>query len=156
MVLYEQQVGDSLLRQHCTLATAESCTGGLIAHRLTNIPGSSAYFIGSVIAYDNRIKQQVLQVSEDLLIQYGAVSEPVAIQMAIAARTLFETDFALSVTGIAGPGGATPDKPVGLTYIALAGRDGLIRSERFVWTSDREGNKQASADAAFRMILESL
>ncbi|MCU0499374.1 MAG: CinA family protein [Anaerolineae bacterium] len=156
MTLYEQQIGDALLKRGWTLATAESCTGGLIAHRLTNIPGSSAYYIGSIIAYDNRIKQQFLTISEDLLIRYGAVSEPVAVQMAIAACDLFKTDLALSVTGIAGPGGSTPDKPVGLTYIALAGRTGLIGSQRFIWTFDREGNKQASAEAALQLLLENL
>jgi PncC family amidohydrolase len=103
-----------LLRARCqTLATAESCTGGLIASRITDIPGSSDYFLGGVVAYDNRIKISLLGVPPGLLAQYGAVSRETVREMAAGARTALGADIAISVSGIAGPGGGTPEKPVG-------------------------------------------
>jgi PncC family amidohydrolase len=147
----EVTVGRLLLQHHLTLATAESCTGGLIGHRLTNVPGSSEYFLGGIIAYANAIKERVLGVSQQTLETYGAVSAETAIEMARGARRLLHTDVAISVTGIAGPGGGTADKPIGLTYIALAAAHDE-RVERFVWDQDREGNKWESSEAALRMI----
>ena len=152
-MLLEEQVGEALQSRGLTVATAESCTGGLIASRLTDISGSSAYLLGGVVAYSNAIKMKLLNVAEKTLIDHGAVSEPTARQMAIGARTLIGTDYALSVTGIAGPGGGTAEKPVGLTYIGLAGPDGIVIVERRVWPHDRLGNKQASADAALELLL---
>ena len=152
-MLLEEQVGAALTSRGLTVATAESCTGGLIASRLTDISGSSAYLLGGVVAYSNAIKMKLLNVDEQTLIDHGAVSEPTARQMAIGARTLIGTDYALSVTGIAGPGGGTAEKPVGLTYIGLAGPDGIVIVERRVWPHDRLGNKQASADAALELLL---
>lgn len=154
--LLEAQVGQALARAAFTVSTAESCTGGLIAHRLTNIAGSSAYVLGGVVAYHNDAKLRLLDVPPDVLMAHGAVSEPVAAQMALGARALFATTYALSVTGIAGPGGGSAEKPVGLTFIGLAGPDGLLVVERHVWPYDREGNKQASADAALRLLLAHL
>jgi PncC family amidohydrolase len=151
----EALVGERLHARGLTIATAESCTGGLIAKRLTDRPGSSAYMIGGVVTYANRAKQQVLGVAERTLIDHGVVSEPVARQMADGARALFEVDLALSATGIAGPGGGSDKNPVGLTFIGLSTPDGTwVR--RFVWDGDRDHNRQASADAALRLVLEYL
>lgn len=152
----EAQVGAFLKAKGWTICTAESCTGGLVLHRLTNIAGSSAYVLGGIVAYSNQIKQEVLHVQEETLIQHGAVSEETAAEMAGNARALFGADVAVSVTGIAGPGGATAEKPVGLTYIGLATPQGVRRVKRFVWDGDREANKQSSAAAALRMILDEL
>ncbi len=151
-MLLEEQVGLALKTRGATVCTAESCTGGLIAHRLTNITGSSAYVLGGVVAYDNRIKIEVLHVRESILIAHGAVSEQTAREMAVNARALFGADYALSVTGIAGPGGGTAEKPVGLTYIGIATPD-AVTVERHVWSNDRVGNKTASADAALALLL---
>ena len=147
----EKLVGDLLRSQGLTLSVAESCTGGLLSHRLTNVPGSSDYFIGGVVAYSYDAKEQVLAVRHDTLYDHGAVSEQTALEMARGARRLFHTDVALSITGIAGPGGGLPDKPVGLTYIALSARD-REGCQRFVWDSDREANKAQSAHAALEML----
>jgi PncC family amidohydrolase len=148
----EVVIGALLITQHLTLATAESCTGGLIGHRLTEVPGSSEYFRGGIIAYSNEIKERVLGVSHATLETHGAVSAETAIEMARGARRVLQTDIAVSVTGIAGPGGGTADKPIGLTYIAVVA-DGYERIERFVWESDRSGNKRASSEAALRMVI---
>ena len=150
-----EQVGARLIAQGLTIASAESCTGGLIGHLLTNISGSSAYVLGGVIAYSNEVKQQLLKVSEATLIQYGAVSEATAREMAEGLRDLLGVDLALSVTGIAGPGGGTDEKPVGLTYIGLATPEGTT-VKHFVWPHDRVANKQASAEAALQMALDYL
>lgn len=152
----EVSAGQALLAGGFTISTAESCTGGLIAHRLTNVAGSSAYVMGGAVVYANHIKHAILGVHEATLIAHGAVSEQVATEMAVNARGLFGTTFALSVTGIAGPGGGSPEKPVGLTYIGLAGPEGLVSVERHIWDRDREGNKEASADAALKLLLKHL
>lgn len=149
-------VGTLLRDQNKTIGTAESCTGGLVAHLLTNISGSSAYVLGGVVAYANQIKQAVLGVQEKTLIAYGAVSEQVAGEMALGAIRLLGVDVAVSITGIAGPSGGTPEKPVGLTYIGLADRNGIYRVQQHIWSSDREGNKFASATAALELIIEYL
>ncbi len=151
----ESEVGRLLTERGWTVSTAESCTGGLISHLLTNVSGSSNYVAGGVVAYSNQIKERVLGVSHETLVEHGAVSEPTARQMARGARRLFHTDVALSATGIAGPTGGTPDKPVGLVYIALSARD-AERCERHVWQGDRLTNKEQSARAALRMLLEYL
>jgi nicotinamide-nucleotide amidase len=149
--LLEVLVGELLKARNLTISAAESCTGGLIMHRLTNVAGSSAYVMGGVVSYSNDAKMKFLGVQTETLNQYGAVSEQVAVQMAQGARRAFGTDIALSVTGIAGPGGGTEDKPVGLTYIAL---DMAERTEtrRFVWSGDREQNKAHSAEAALQLL----
>lgn len=150
------QVAEQLTIKEMTVCTAESCTGGLIAHLLTNIAGSSAYMQGGIVAYSNLIKTTVLGVQHGNLMEYGAVSEQIAIEMASSARAMFSADYALSVTGIAGPGGGTPEKPVGLTYIGLAKPDGSVMVERHVWDGDRLANKQASAEAALKLLLSAL
>jgi PncC family amidohydrolase len=151
----EEKAGHQLRVNGLTLATAESSTGGLIAKRLTDIPGSSAYMIGGIVAYADQIKQQLLGVRKDTLIAYGAVSEAVAAQMARGARMVCSADLAVSVTGIAGPGGATATKPVGLAYVGLSARDGTwVR--RFVWSGDRDANRQTAVDAALQIVLDYL
>jgi PncC family amidohydrolase len=151
----ETRVGSLLRRDAATIATAESCTGGLIGHLLTNVPGSSGYYLGGVIAYSNEIKRDVLGVQAETLASVGAVSQGTAIQMARGIRCLLDTDYALSVTGIAGPTGDTPGKPVGLTYIALVG-PGVERCERHVWGGGRLDNKASSARRALQMLIEHL
>lgn len=153
----EIQVGELLTRHHFTISTAESCTGGLIAHRLTNISGSSAYVIGGAVTYSNEAKMKLLGVQESTLIAHGAVSEPTAAEMALGARQLFGTTISLSVTGIAGPGGGTATKPVGLTFIGMAA-EGLAapRVIKHVWNGDRVQNKEQSAEAALSLLLDYL
>lgn len=148
----EVQVGAVLKARELTVCAAESCTGGLLLSRLTDISGSSAYVLGGVVSYSNEAKMKLLGVPEATLIAHGAVSPQTAEAMAMGARQLFEADYALSVTGIAGPGGGTPEKPVGLVYIGLAGSQG-VKVERHVWQSDRIGNKVHSVDQALRMLL---
>jgi PncC family amidohydrolase len=152
----EAQVGAALLAKGWKVCTAESCTGGLISHRLTNVAGSSAYMLGGVVAYANAVKQAVLKVRQGTLIAYGAVSEQTAAEMATGARRLLSADVAVSVTGIAGPGGSTPEKPVGLTYIGLAGPDDRVIVQRHIWDGDREAIKAASAEAALQLLLDTL
>jgi PncC family amidohydrolase len=136
-----------------TLATAESCTGGLIAHALTEIAGSSGYFRGGFVTYDNEVKRDQLGVPDALLVAHGAVSAQVARAMAEGARDRLGTDLGVAVTGIAGPDGGTTEKPVGLTYIAVADADG-VDVRRYHWTADRSGNKRESAYAALALVLE--
>ena len=150
------QVGGLLARGGLTICAAESCTGGLILSALTDVAGSSAYVEGGMVAYSNEAKMGRLGVREATLIRYGAVSEATAAEMASGARALFASDYALSVTGIAGPGGGTDEKPVGLTYIGLAGPQDLLRVERHIWDCDRIGNKAASVEAALRLLLSAL
>ncbi len=151
-VSLEAVVGRALAERGLTLAVAESCTGGLITHRLTNVPGSSAYFVGSVVAYSYEAKERLLGVGHDVLVREGAVSEAVALAMARGVRALFGARLGLAVTGIAGPGGGTPTKPVGLVYLVLdAGQDQLVR--RYVWTGDRLANKEQSSQAALELLL---
>lgn len=147
----ESLVGEGLRQRHLTLATAESCTAGLVAHRITNVPGSSEYYLGGVVAYADKTKMNLLGVSQDTLDQHGAVSEETARQMAMGARRTLVADIGLSVTGIAGPGGGTDEKPVGLTFIAVSGPMGT-RVERHIWEGDRAANKAQSATAALKLL----
>jgi PncC family amidohydrolase len=138
-----------------TLATAESCSGGLIAHRLTNVAGSSAYFLGGVVSYSNDAKVALLGVSEASLAAHGAVSEEVAREMVEGARARFGADYATACTGIAGPSGGTPEKPVGLVYIGVAGPKGT-RVERCRFDGDRTRIKEQTADRALGLVLEAM
>lgn len=147
-----KRAGELLKQMGLTLSLAESCTGGLIAHRITNIPGSSNYFLGGVVAYSNEAKEKIAGVPHEILLRYGAVSEESARAMAEGARRLLASDLALAVTGIAGPTGGTPEKPVGLVYIALAAEEEM-RCERHIWSGDRLQNKAQSAEAALEMLI---
>lgn len=151
----EQTIVALCLQSRRTLATAESCTGGLIAHRITNVPGASAVFPGGVVAYANAIKTSLLDVPEATVAAGGAVAEAVAVAMAQGARTRFGADYTVAVTGIAGPGGGTPEKPVGTVYLAAAGPDRyLARHVRFI--GDRDAIKAQTAEAALKLLLEVL
>ncbi|HEX3721783.1 MAG TPA: nicotinamide-nucleotide amidohydrolase family protein, partial [Nitrolancea sp.] len=117
---YEEQLFELLTRDRLSIATAESCTGGLVSHRITTVPGSSAYFLGGIVAYSNDVKMSLLGVPQDVLERVGAVSADCALAMAHGARQRIGADIGVATTGIAGPGGATPTKPVGLVFIACS------------------------------------
>jgi len=140
------------LERGLSVATAESCTGGLVAHLLTGVPGSSGYFRGGVVSYADDVKRLLLDVGEEVLAAHGAVSAQVARAMAIGVRGRLAVDVAVSVTGVAGPGGGSVAKPVGLTYVAVVDTAG-VDVRRFTWSGDRAANKEASARAAIELLL---
>ena len=137
------------------VATAESCTGGLVAHLITEVPGSSAYFVGGIVTYANEVKIGLVDVPADVLEAHGAVSAQVACAMAEGARRRLGADLAVAITGVAGPDGGTDAKPVGLTYVAVADGSGQ-EVRRHQWSADRSANKRASAEAALRLLLARL
>ena len=148
-------LGQLLRARELKLATAESCTGGLSADKITDVPGSSDYFLGGFVSYAYEAKVASLGVSWDTLKAHGAVSRETVLEMARGARTALDADLAISVSGIAGPGGGLPDKPVGATWIGLVTPDGE-RAEVFYWKGNRRENKEQSAQAAMRMVIEFL
>jgi PncC family amidohydrolase len=178
-----QQVGERLRRQGHSLAVAESCTGGLLGGALTDVSGSSAYFLGGVISYADRVKVEELQVPQATLRQYGAVSEQTAAAMATGVRKLLQADIGVSITGVAGPD-AEGDKPVGLTFIGIAaptlpstnisharlalkrrsrgptgpasGEGESVLTHRFQWTGDRWDNRRRSVIAALELLVQTL
>lgn len=146
----------ALLRERgLTLALAESCTGGLIASLITDVPGSSDYFLASLVTYSNDSKVSLLGVNDVTLTEHGAVSDKTAREMAAGVRRVVGADVGVAVTGIAGPGGATPTKPVGLVYFALDLR-GVVTVERKVLPGDRAEIKKRAADHALKMLIERL
>jgi nicotinamide-nucleotide amidase len=147
----ESVVGRMLTERGLSVATAESCTGGLIAERFTDVPGSSAYFMGGVVSYSNEAKVSMLGVSQTLLDREGAVSEGVARAMAEGARARFGSDFGIATTGISGPDGGTPDKPVGLVWIALAFAGGT-HADSFVFQVDRSRHRRLTAQVALDWV----
>ncbi len=138
-----------------TIGTVESATGGRIADRITSVPGSSDYFKGSVVAYSNEVKVGLVGVEEETIESYGAVSEQTAVEMAQGGRKLLDVDICVSDTGIAGPSGGTPHKPVGLFYLGLAAGDESF-SQKHVFSGNREENKRDAAEAALAMLREYL
>ena len=138
-----------------TIGTVESATGGRIADRITNVPGSSDYFKGSIVAYSNEVKIALLGVKKATMENYGAVSEQTARAMAQGGRKLLDVDICVSDTGIAGPSGATPEKPLGLFYLGLAARDASL-SQKHAFTGNREGNKRDAAEATLSMLKQYL
>jgi len=163
-----EEVGRLLSRHGLKLAVAESCTGGLLAHTITNVPGSSAYFVAGLVTYSNEAKHALLGVKKATLADHGAVSVETAKEMAAGARKKTGADVSLATTGIAGPGGGstegsdsaepsngrgrrTAEKPVGLVYIAISSREGTL-VEKNVWAGSREGNKTSSVDAALTLL----
>jgi PncC family amidohydrolase len=151
----ELQTGRLLRERGLKLSLAESCTGGLVGDRITNLPGSSEYFWGSLVTYAYEAKVALLHVSWDTLNKYGAVSRETVLEMARGARAALGTDIAVSVSGIAGPGGGTEEKPVGTTWIALAAADGEW-TRLFQFQGDRVENKASAADAALQLLLDYL
>lgn len=152
----EEVVGKLLLEKKKTLALAESCTGGLIAHKLTNIPGSSAYVERGVVAYSNAAKMSLLDVSPNIIEQHGAVSSETAVAMAEGVRWLAQTSYGVAVTGIAGPGGGSPVKPVGLVYLAVASDTTGTHWRKCLFTGDRLDIKTKTAQTALNMLREAL
>lgn len=138
------------------LATAESCTGGLLAKTITDLPGSSEHYVGGVVAYANDVKVRELGVDPAVLDSLGAVSRPVAQQMARGVLDRFSADVALAVTGIAGPGGGTPAKPAGTVWVAAALADGTVRAKRFRFAGDREAVRERSVAEVLRIALEAV
>jgi len=153
--LPEITFGNLLRARGWRLAVAESCTGGLIGHRITNIPGSSTYYMGSITAYAYEAKVRLLGVRWETLEAHGAVSEPVVIEMARGVRRALAADVGLSVSGIAGPGGGTPEKPVGWTCIGLSVPD-YERAWTFTWHGNRIQNKEQTAEKALQLLVEFL
>jgi nicotinamide-nucleotide amidase len=151
----EMMVGKILKEKNKTISTAESCTGGYISHLITKVPGSSRYYIGSVISYAYEVKESELNVPHETILKHGAVSQPVVEQMAKAIRERYKTDYSISASGIAGPDGGTPDKPVGTVWIAVATPEKII-SKKFLFGNHRERNIQKTADAALKMLKEEL
>lgn len=141
-----ERLGRALVKRGWQMAAAESCTGGLVGHSVTQVPRSSDHFLGGIVSYSDAVKQDLLDVQADLLSRVGAVSAEVAEAMTSGVFERFPVaDLAIAVTGIAGPDGGSADKPVGLTYVAAAVRDGPATVERHTWPHDRDGNKRASA-----------
>jgi nicotinamide-nucleotide amidase len=151
----EAIIGKILRAKKQTLGTAESCTGGYIAHLITSIPGSSDYFKGSVIAYDNDVKEQILGVMPETILKFGAVSSEVVTEMAIGAQTCLSMDYVIAVSGIAGPGGGTNEKPVGTTWIAIATPDEVF-SKQFLFGDNRDRNIRRAALQALNMLRKNL
>jgi nicotinamide-nucleotide amidase len=151
----ENYIANLLKERKLTICTAESCTGGKIAQMLTSIPGSSQYYKGSVIAYDNGIKTSFLNVPEEMMADYGAVSEQVAAKMAIEVRKKFNTDYSVATSGIAGPEGGSEFKPVGTVYIAVSSDNGVI-TERYVFSKDRISNINRFSIASLNLLRKQI
>ena len=151
--LLEINIGRLLKKKKKTLALAESCTGGLVSHWLTNVSGASAYFLGSVISYSNNAKESLLGVPKENIKKYGAVSRETALRMAKGAKTVFGADIAAAVSGIAGPGGGTKEKPVGIAFIAVVSGE-RVKTRKIICKGSRKSIKTQFADAVLMMILE--
>jgi PncC family amidohydrolase len=151
----EVLAGELLRRRGLTAAVAESCTGGLLGSRLTDVSGSSDYFLGGVLAYHDNVKRNLLNVPAEVIQEHGAVSAECAMAMARGVLDLVGADVGVSVNGIAGAIGGTPTKPVGTTYVAISARD-FERVEHFVWQGDRATNKHQSVEAALGLMVEYL
>lgn len=147
-----RRLGRALVKRGWQMASAESCTGGLVGHAITQVPRSSDHYLGGIVSYSDAVKQDLLDVPERLLATVGAVSAEVAEAMTTGALARFPVArVVVAVTGIAGPDGGSAEKPVGLTYVAAALRDGAAVVERHIWPFDRDGNKRASALAAIEL-----
>lgn len=151
----EERIADLLVKRHLKVATAESCTGGLIGHTITNVPGSSEYYEGGIISYSNEMKMNFLGVSKQTLMDHGAVSRQTAAEMAEGIRRAAGVDIGIATTGIAGPGGGTVEKPVGLVYIAIS-TEGRTEVERHIFEGSRHENKEQACRAALSLLLNHL
>jgi PncC family amidohydrolase len=153
LVALAARLGERCLARGVRLATVESCTGGLVGHLITETPGSSAYFLGGVVTYSDELKRELVGVPGEVLAAHGAVSAQTAVAMATGGRTRTGAHMAGAVTGIAGPDGGSAQKPVGLTYVAVADATGSA-VRRHLWSGDRSDNKRASAEALLELLLE--
>lgn len=157
--MIEEDIGEEAHKKGINMAVAESCTGGLLSHRITNVAGSSAYYKGSVIAYSNEAKERILGVSKRVLEEEGAISEECAVEMAKGVKKIFQAHIGISTTGIAGPDRieSLPDKnkPVGLVYMALATKEDIYKEE-YIFHENREGNKKEATAAALEMLKKYL
>jgi len=151
----ELELGKLLTDHDLNISFAESCTGGLVGHRLTNIPGSSEYYLGSVTAYANEAKYRLLEVSQNTLETFGAVSKETVVEMAVGIRAVLEADIGISISGIAGPGGGTKEKPVGLVWIGLSAVD-LELSRNYHFVGSRAEVKTQAADQAIDVAIKYL
>jgi len=151
----ETLIGEILTQRGLTLAAAESCTGGLVSHRITNISGSSIYFVGGVVAYANATKMSQLGVRKETLEKFGAVSKETVLEMAFGVRHALKADIGIAVSGIAGPGGGTAEKPVGFTWIGLSA-SGIDQARQYTWPGDRQTVKEQSAQAVLQMLFDFL
>ena len=147
------RIDDLLLEKNLTISVCESCTGGMLGATITNIPGSSRYFLGGIIAYSDKVKKNVVGVSGGILERHGAVSAQTAGEMAHAIKQRMKSDIGVAVTGVAGPGGGTTEKPVGLVYIAVAFRDKMI-VRRFLFSGGRQTVRRLSVKNALAMVRE--
>jgi nicotinamide-nucleotide amidase len=155
LVELARRIQSVMIERGLTLTTAESCTGGLVGNVLTEVSGSSGYYVGGLISYSNGLKERELGVDAATLERHGAVSAQTCVAMAEGSRSRYGASFAVAITGIAGPDGGTDQKPVGLTYVGVADSAGHdVR--RFVWNGDRHSNKVQSAQAALELLLERL
>ena len=155
LITISEQLGQVLITQKLTIATAESCTGGLLGHLLTSVSGSSTYYLGGVIAYSNAVKESMLGVRHETLVAYGAVSEQTAKEMAAGTRERIGTDIGISTTGIAGPTGGTPEKPVGLVYIGISTAEKTVAFECH-FKGSREEIKEETARTLLKKVLDAL
>ncbi len=155
MSILEEDIGNLLRQKGLTLGAVESATGGLISHLITNIPGSSDYYKGSITSYSNEAKIRLVEVKADTIRQYGAVSHQVAEEMAQGGRKALAVDICISDTGVAGPGGATPAKPMGLFYLGLSHQAGTY-SQKHLFHGDRKQNKRDAAEAALAWLKDYL
>jgi len=143
------------LINNLTISTVESCTGGLVGHRITQVPGSSSVYKGGFISYSNESKLSQVKINRSTLKNHGAVSEEVALEMATNGRNIFNSDIGVSVTGIAGPGGGTKDKPVGLVYVGYCG-ESILKVEKFNFHSDRQTNKVRTSQEVLNLIIKNI
>jgi PncC family amidohydrolase len=154
-VTLEEIIGNILQERHLTIASAESCTGGLVAKRITDVSGSSVYFTAGLVTYSNKAKTKFLSVPDEIVEQHGAVSKPVAERMAKGVCDAAEADIGLSITGIAGPTGGSPEKPVGTVFIGLAaGKEAWVK--KFLFSGDRRKIRESSSEEALAMLLDYL
>lgn len=151
----EEEIGELLKAKNLSLSTAESCTGGGIAALITSVPGSSEYFNGGIVAYSNEIKKDLLHVSAETLVKYGAVSRETVIEMVKGAMKTLKTDCAVATSGIAGPGGGTPEKPVGTVWIAAAYKNDIVTMKQ-EGDRGRAGNVQSAIQNALSMLCDKL
>jgi len=151
----ETTVCELLIERGMKLSTAESCTGGLIAQKITSVPGASECFDVGVVTYSNEQKHKILGVLEETLLKFGAVSQATALEMCRGVKNLADADFGISVTGIAGPGGGTPEKPVGTVWIGICS-DNLHKAEKFNFDGDRQKVRESTANIALKMVKDAI